>query len=106
VRTAIDVDTGSDHSPAKMTAVAMQDLLLDLRVHFVKANGNGSPKVFKSTRIELPARGKVELSTSVSLAIHKTRKPRPGRHEVEVLVNGEAIPAGAFDVVPVRRSRE
>jgi hypothetical protein len=83
----------------RSTARAAQDLLVDLRVHFVKANGNGSPKVFKLKRIELPANGRVELATNVSLAVHTTRKPRPGRHEVEVLVNGEAIPAGAFEVV-------
>lgn len=85
------------------TARTAQDLLVDLRVHFVKANGNGSPKVFKLKRIELPARGKVALATKVSLAVHTTREPRPGRHNVEVLVNGEAIPAGAFEVVPARR---
>ncbi len=91
----------------RSTARTAQDLLVDLRVHFVKANGNGSPKVFKLKRVELPARGKVDLSTNVSLAIHTTRRPRPGRHKVEALVNGEPIPAGAFEVVPARpRSRE
>jgi 3-methyladenine DNA glycosylase AlkC len=87
----------------RSTARAAQDLLVDLRVHFVKANGNGSPKVFKLKRVELPARGRVALSTSVSLAVHTTRKPRPGRHDVDVLVNGEAIPVGVFEVVPARR---
>jgi hypothetical protein len=72
---------------------------VDLRVHFVKANGNGSPKVFKLKRVELPARGCVQFGTTISLAIHTTRKPRPGRHEVEVIVNGRAFAAGAFDVV-------
>jgi len=84
----------------RSTSRAAQDLLVDLRVHFMKANGSGSPKVFKLKRIELPARGKVELATSVSLAVHTTRKPRPGRHPVDVLVNGEPIPLGTFEVVP------
>jgi 3-methyladenine DNA glycosylase AlkC len=87
----------------RSTARATQDLLVDLRVHFVKANGNGSPKVFKLKRIELPARGRVELATNVSLAVHTTRKPRPGRHDIDVLVNGEVIRAGSFEVVPARR---
>jgi 3-methyladenine DNA glycosylase AlkC len=89
----------------RSTARATQSLLVDLRVHFVKANGNGSPKVFKLRRIELPARGRVELSTGVSLAVHTTRKPYPGRHVVDVLVNGEAIHAGTFDVVRARARR-
>jgi 3-methyladenine DNA glycosylase AlkC len=87
----------------RSTARAAQDLLVDLRVHFVKANGKGSPKVFKLKRIELPARARVELASRVSLAVHTTRKPRPGRHEVDVLVNGEAIRAGSFEVVQAGR---
>jgi 3-methyladenine DNA glycosylase AlkC len=82
-----------------------QDLLVDLAVHFVKANGRGSPKVFKLKRLALPARGRVELATRVSLAVHTTRQPRVGTHVVDVLVNGEAMRAGAFEVVAGRRRR-
>lgn len=52
----------------------------------------------------LPPRGRVELATSVSLAVHTTRKPRPGNHRVDVPVNGEARPAGSFQVIAARRS--
>lgn len=83
----------------RSTARATQALLVDLRVHFVKVNGSGSPKVFKIDRVELPARARVRLGKRISLAIHTTRKPRPGRHEVEVLVNGRTLSAGAFHVV-------
>ena len=75
-----------------------QDLLVDLAVHFVKARGKTSRKVFKLSRVALPPRGKVTLSAGVSLAVHTTRKPNPGRHAVDVLVNGQAIPAGSFNV--------
>jgi 3-methyladenine DNA glycosylase AlkC len=80
-----------------------QDLLVDLAVHFVKASGKGAPKVFKLKRVAVPPRGRVELATKVSLAVHTTRKPRPGRHVVEILVNGAAVPAGSFEVVAPRR---
>jgi 3-methyladenine DNA glycosylase AlkC len=76
-----------------------QDLLVDLAVHFVKANGRRNPKVFKVKRIALPARGRIELAASVSLAVHTTRKPQPGRHEIDVIVNGTSIPVGSFQVV-------
>jgi 3-methyladenine DNA glycosylase AlkC len=82
----------------RSTARSAQSLLVDLAVHFVKANGSTSPKVFKLKRIELPARGRVELSTQVSLAIHSTRKPNPGTHPVDVVVNGVSIQAGSFEV--------
>jgi 3-methyladenine DNA glycosylase AlkC len=82
---------------------APQDLLVDLAVHFVKATGRTSRKVFKLKRIHLPARGRIELSTDVSLAVHTTRKPQPGRHAVDVIVNGATLALGEFDVVGARR---
>jgi hypothetical protein len=79
--------------------------LVDLAVHFVKANGRATPKVFKVKRVALPAHGEIAFSTSVSLAVHTTRRPRPGRHAVDVVVNGKPIPIGAFQVVSVRQAR-
>ena len=79
-----------------------QDLMVDLAVHFVKANGRATPKVFKLKRAALPGRGVIELSASVSLAVHTTRRPQPGRHAVEVIVNGKAISVGGFQVVRAR----
>jgi hypothetical protein len=81
------------------TGSRAQSLLVDLAVHFVKANGKPSPKVFKLRRVELPPRGRVELDKTISLAVHTTRQPHPGRHAVDVLVNGVALPAGSFEVV-------
>ncbi|HYC58369.1 MAG TPA: DNA alkylation repair protein [Thermoanaerobaculia bacterium] len=76
-----------------------QDLLVDVAVHFVKARGHAAPKVFKLERLVLPARATVELRTSFSLAVHTTRKSQPGVHRVEVLINGDALPAGSFRVI-------
>ena len=41
----------------------------------------------------------------VSLAVHTTRRPRPGTHAVEVVVNGAATPIGSFEVVASRAAR-
>lgn len=82
----------------RSTARSTQSLLVDLRVFFVKASGAASPKVFKLERVELPPGGRAELAKSISLAVHTTRTPRPGRHQVEVLVNGAPLPLGWFDV--------
>ena len=80
------------------TSARQQQLLVDVAVHFVKARGAGRPKVFKLGRFTLPPRGRVDLKTTFSLAVHTTRVPRPGRHAVDVIVNGRAIRAGSFDV--------
>jgi 3-methyladenine DNA glycosylase AlkC len=84
---------------------ASQDLLVDLAVHFVKANGRSMPKVFKLKRVVLPARERLECSSSVSLAVHTTRTPHPGRHAVDVIVNGKPMPIGAFQVVGAKAVR-
>jgi 3-methyladenine DNA glycosylase AlkC len=80
-----------------------QTLLVDLAVHFVKANGRVNPKVFKLTRLVLSPRERVELSTGVSLAVRTTRKPRPGAHHVDVIVNGTPRRVGSFTVTSARR---
>jgi 3-methyladenine DNA glycosylase AlkC len=76
-----------------------QDLLVDVAVHFVKARGDTSAKVFKIKRIVLPPRTSVKLQTKFSLAVHTTRVPRTGAHAVDVLVNGRPMRAGSFQVV-------
>ncbi len=88
------------------TARTRQSLLVDLRVHFVKANGRTSPKVFKLARVDLAPRARHAFATKVSLAVHTTRRPYPGRHEVEVLANGSALPVGGFQVSAPRRATE
>jgi 3-methyladenine DNA glycosylase AlkC len=74
-----------------------QELLVDVAVHFVKARGTAR-KVFKVARLTLPPRGTASLRAAVSLAVHTTRKPRPGPHVVDVVVNGQAVRAGSFMV--------
>lgn len=75
-----------------------QNLLVDVAVHFVKANRAAAPKVFKLNRVILPPQDRITLHASVSMAVHTTRTPRPGRHAVDVIVNGTARRVGSFDV--------
>jgi 3-methyladenine DNA glycosylase AlkC len=80
-------------------ATREQALLVDLGVRFVKARGQASAKVFKMSRVSLGPRETARLSKSVSLAVHSTRTPYAGKHEVEVIVNGVPHGIGAFTVV-------
>ena len=68
-------------------------------MHFVKANGRATPKVFKLARLTLAPGARGPLQTSVSLAVHTTRTPRPGRHDVDVVINGQPTRIGAFAVL-------
>jgi hypothetical protein len=82
----------------KSTSRSQQQLLVDVAVHFVKARGVGAPKVFKLGRVTLAPQERIDLTTTFSLAVHTTRVPRPGRHAVDIVVNGRAIRAGEFRV--------
>ena len=73
--------------------------LVDLRVHFLKANGSASPKVFKGGERSLEPNEVAVIRKSISLAQHSTRKHYPGIHEIEVQINGSLVPGGRFEVV-------
>ncbi len=78
---------------------ATKRLLIGLRVHFIKANGRPSPKVFALNELELQPHGSVRLTKTISLAQHTTRTHYPGQHRVEVLVNGRPSGTSVFDIV-------
>lgn len=80
------------------TGSRTQRLLVDLKLHFVKANGQTRPKVFKLKVVELRAREHVRLGKTISLADKSTRKHHPGVHRMEALVNGRAHALGAFEL--------
>jgi 3-methyladenine DNA glycosylase AlkC len=77
-----------------------QTLSVDLVVHFVKSNGKPSPKVFKLKALTLAPGEQVQLGKTISLAVHTTRKPYPGKHAVDLMLNGETRTLGAFAVLP------
>lgn len=85
------------------TAPRPQRVLVDVAVHFVKAQARTGRKIFKIARLDLAPGARAELKATISLAVHTTRIPRPGPHAVDVLLNGVAIRAGSFVVLPVRR---
>lgn len=73
-----------------------QSLVVDYVVHHVRANGGSSPKVFKGWRLELgPGESRV-LRKSHSLRPVTTRRYYPGRHRVELQVNGRVLAETAF----------
>jgi 3-methyladenine DNA glycosylase AlkC len=75
-----------------------QRVLVDLRIHYVKANGRTSPKVFKLRSLDLGPTP-VVLRKTLSVADMTTRRHYSGSHAVEVLVNGRVEPLGSFEVV-------
>jgi 3-methyladenine DNA glycosylase AlkC len=78
---------------------APQELLVDFAVHFVKANGSTAPKVFKLRRLALPPKGVVPVAGRVSFRPMTTRRLYPGRHALELRINGVAFPLAVFQLL-------
>lgn len=89
------------HNPHAMP----QRVLVDCCVHYVKANGQTSGKVFKLKTLELAAGDTVPLRKRLSLAQMTTRKHYAGVHRVDVLLNGQAQALGSFELSPALASR-
>jgi 3-methyladenine DNA glycosylase AlkC len=66
-----------------------QKLVIDYAIHYCKQSGVLSPKVFKLREVLLPARGSVHLAKKHSFQDFTTRKHYPGRHIIEILINGK-----------------
>ncbi|MCY0966518.1 DNA alkylation repair protein [Parathalassolituus penaei] len=76
-----------------------QKAVVDFQVHYVKANGSTSAKVFKLKNITLAAGQTCLLQKRLSLASMTTRQHYPGIHRVEVLINGVVFSAGCFELL-------
>lgn len=76
-----------------------QRVLVDFRVHFIKANGKGHPKVFKLKLVDLKPGQTVRLLKTISLAEMTTRKHYPGTHQVDVIINGSIRELGKFELI-------
>jgi 3-methyladenine DNA glycosylase AlkC len=87
----------------RSTARRGQRVLVDLRVHFVRAAGKASPKVFKLKAVDLATGTTTSCRKTVSLADLTTRQHYPGKHLVDALVNGRVMPIGAFTLTEKRR---
>lgn len=78
------------------THTQAQQVLVDFRVYYMKANGRPQPKVFKLKAIELAPRTAAHLSKTISLREMTTRKHYPGVHRIEIVLNGQPHKAGEF----------
>jgi 3-methyladenine DNA glycosylase AlkC len=76
-----------------------QRLAVDYAVHYVRPNGSSSAKVFKLCERTVPARSSMVLSGSRSFENRSTRKHYPGRHRIDVLVNGVCKATAEFPVI-------
>lgn len=77
---------------------AAQALVVDYRVHHVKADGRTSPKVFKGWQLQLSPGEQRTLRKRHAVKPITTRVYYPGLHRVEVQVNGQVVAEGVFEL--------
>jgi 3-methyladenine DNA glycosylase AlkC len=82
----------------ELTSEARASVVIDLVVHYVKANGETRPKVFKWRELTLEANQPVRLSRTLSLVQRTTRAHRSGEHRVQIQVQGSAFDVASFVV--------
>ncbi len=80
------------------TSKRAQRVLVDLKVHYAKANGKSGPKVFKLKKIELAPGSRASFAKILSLSDLTTRRHHAGTHRVEAMLNGRAVRLGRFEV--------
>lgn len=81
------------------TAKAPQNIVVDYIVHHQKKNGETTPKVFKWKTMTLKPGDTVRLDRRHALKSITTRVYHPGRHRIDVTVNGQAMGGGDFDLL-------
>ncbi|APZ98694.1 DNA alkylation repair protein [Sphingopyxis sp. QXT-31] len=82
------------------TSAATQPLVIDYRIHYARAGGKTAAKVFKWKALDLAAGETAALSIRQTIRDFSTRRHHPGRHRIELIVNGEAMAETAFDLLP------
>jgi 3-methyladenine DNA glycosylase AlkC len=75
------------------------DAVIDYRVHYAGANGPRGPKVFKLTRRRLVAGEQVTVSRQHRFGHVSIRRIHPGRHTIDIQVNGRILGTTDLHVV-------
>jgi hypothetical protein len=73
-------------------------IMLDCRIHFIKANGQTRVKIFKLKALDLAASQPEKIQKKISLQQMTTRTHYPGVHKVELQINGAIRPLGEFRI--------
>lgn len=80
------------------TANTRQRLIIDYAIHYVKKSGGTSAKVFKLKTLVLEAGESVTVTREQQIRNFTTRVHYAGKHELDILINGECLARTWFDL--------
>lgn len=89
----------STSEAAAGSAPEPQSLIVDYVVHYARASGRASAKVFKWKQVRLAAGESITLSRRQTIRDFSTRRHHPGRHLVELQVNGQRLAQSHFELL-------
>jgi 3-methyladenine DNA glycosylase AlkC len=81
-------------TPATIT----QKLVVDYVIHYVKADGHSTEKVFKWTTVTLTPRTSITLTKSQLIRDFTTRRHHAGRHRIDLQINGIRVAETSFQL--------
>lgn len=84
---------------AKPSVKTTQKMVIDYTIHYQKANGKTSAKVFKLKNITLAQDESIVLSKKHSFRPVTVRTYYAGQHWVEILVNGKGVVSQVFNLL-------
>ena len=76
-----------------------QRLVIDYTIHYVKAAGHASPKVFKWKTVALASGAEVMLNKCQVVRDFSTRVHYGGHHEIDLVINGQRWARKAFSLI-------
>jgi hypothetical protein len=76
-----------------------QNVVIDFVIHFVKANGQTSGKVFKLKTAVLAPHDSLTIEKSHLIRPITTRTYYPGTHRAEIQVNGQRLGERSFELI-------
>ncbi len=82
----------------RSTSALPQNIVLDYVVHHRKKSGETSPKVFKWKTLVLEPKQELRLERRHAIRPITTRVYYPGKHRIEVLINGRVSGGGEFNL--------
>ena len=82
----------------KSNSSQKQKLAIDYKLHYMKKNGKLSPKVFKISEKSMQPAESVLLVLKHKFKNNSTRKHYPGKHQIELMINGVTCGIISFEL--------
>lgn len=95
-KTIVEGESFDMHFNLKNLKASPAKLMVDYIIHYPKKNAQLSPKVFKLKTLSLGPHEQETLRKKISFKKVTTRKHYPGKHIIEIQVNGQIINEDSF----------